>query len=1479
MQPIIWISAVLCWLVPSTLASFAADGCVASGEVPKVTQPQLAAVLCCRDGDWCDSDIGGRCHGDSVGFVEASDICASRAARVCTLAELASRVCCDTGCGYDDLAAWYDNCVSGPCVHGTCTSTKESYTCSCDAGFTGDDCDEEIPTTRGPSTPGPSQTFTSAPGQEGSHGELFGAHSFDFLLEAAEKLKARMVNQTAEASADALEALGFEDVFSRLTDNGQLQELEEQARDKWDELFGDLLEKDDFGFNMFDAFEPAMQQVGNVMETCSASRLPQDPQERFGQALAAEEELDELARRTLGSEDVKMGASIVVGYDLQFTNRSKVSGDNVLRRSAEVQSVDAKVAKARVLAEGAATGELVTPFCFGDCVEADGNGANDARRSIFGLARMRIESDCKIEMGATVEEITLGGVAYVLGGDDMRAALETVHVEGLGFRDVDLSMDVTMEGNVLFTAVGAPSYDDGSTLSFLGTDLKIGVTAEKQPKYKRLRLTAGMGADDSEKVFRIRDMQGHFGLSLHMQYEKMFSSMSTEFKVNLPVAVCVENCEDSASRRDLYFIGELGLEFNPTPQVSGDLTAAGWWYKAFGMPFLHLGDMILGLSLDLMTFLPSRLTAGGAVCLGKADNCENRVAPYIEARGYVGLSWKTMQDNFFIAMVSRLTIGDLFDVFAEFAPELSNVKPLVGSKILESGIYPYDESACDAGAELDMDCFAVVSFAFIDKELDFSSGNVVKIPSGVQVSGKLNLGGWEIQVYVKADERSLVADVRMDPLALTIGGFDLMRIGERFENGHVVGGAKFFMAFVALPPMAGIDIKGAIEIPLIGATGEVSILLDDDEFSFRTSVSLFWGIWSSTTYAAWDWRFSRFNMGLEDVSFGVVKLEELSFAFDSAEKLGQFKGKITVLGIVGVSVDVRIGGSGSGGTLFSLAFDVSGTAFGATLSVRGQGTLRKPLRNSDWDLVPTTSFDAEALKEDIEKAVKAAAEFAEEAWGAVTDFAKDGLKFVQDKVGGFVLDTFDKAGDFLGRVMKSPVVKKLADNVKKILKGDFGGFLDSVGGAIKGVVTTQSVRNHQTTTLSTMDEYNCNKKRETWDVRTCDRFKTVCNTKSYSRMIPNEPCLKERAKDLEAAEEKAEDIAVVEKEVEDSKAGNPGLVAVLAGVQIPTPRIGTFGGAVLQTRDGSLPDAKVAVAIEAGVQALAGTGGGSSAVEGTETPFSVPSSFDYSSPEAFEASVREATKSIVDKAKDAVLSKQAGVKLAKADLLMKTPAPFTFPLLPWSSGSWATAFGAQARFGDALDVSGVAAPVVGAAKPVTHVCSEGTPWEAPDLEFTASQCREASVDVIDTENLAGPPFGVTTSFVCGTHFKKVLWQAKYGSDCGRATSSVVEQIVTIVPAEIELTHEPGPATVSAAEFERPSEGNTWMPQWDVECYLSMLIDSEDVLVSSTCGRQVVERTWTASIDFEGTAVDTRSCEPPPTKSYVQFITVLTAENC
>lgn len=32
-------------------------------------------------------------------------------------------------------------CVSSPCVHGTCTDQLNSYTCQCQPGYTGTNCD------------------------------------------------------------------------------------------------------------------------------------------------------------------------------------------------------------------------------------------------------------------------------------------------------------------------------------------------------------------------------------------------------------------------------------------------------------------------------------------------------------------------------------------------------------------------------------------------------------------------------------------------------------------------------------------------------------------------------------------------------------------------------------------------------------------------------------------------------------------------------------------------------------------------------------------------------------------------------------------------------------------------------------------------------------------------------------------------------------------------------------------------------------------------------------------------------------------------------------------------------------------------------------------------------------------------------------------------------------------------------------------
>ena len=34
-----------------------------------------------------------------------------------------------------------NECVSSPCVHGTCADALNMYSCTCDAGYEGENCD------------------------------------------------------------------------------------------------------------------------------------------------------------------------------------------------------------------------------------------------------------------------------------------------------------------------------------------------------------------------------------------------------------------------------------------------------------------------------------------------------------------------------------------------------------------------------------------------------------------------------------------------------------------------------------------------------------------------------------------------------------------------------------------------------------------------------------------------------------------------------------------------------------------------------------------------------------------------------------------------------------------------------------------------------------------------------------------------------------------------------------------------------------------------------------------------------------------------------------------------------------------------------------------------------------------------------------------------------------------------------------------
>ena len=71
-----------------------------------ISTTQTGAVRCCSiDGASCKSEIPD-CL--TLTFSKAQQKCSEFGMRLCTEKELASNICCDTGCGFDYEMVWYE---------------------------------------------------------------------------------------------------------------------------------------------------------------------------------------------------------------------------------------------------------------------------------------------------------------------------------------------------------------------------------------------------------------------------------------------------------------------------------------------------------------------------------------------------------------------------------------------------------------------------------------------------------------------------------------------------------------------------------------------------------------------------------------------------------------------------------------------------------------------------------------------------------------------------------------------------------------------------------------------------------------------------------------------------------------------------------------------------------------------------------------------------------------------------------------------------------------------------------------------------------------------------------------------------------------------------------------------------------------------------------------------------------------------------
>ena len=809
---------------------------------------------------------------------------------------------------------------------------------------------------------------------------------------------------------------------------------------------------------------------------------------------------------------------------------------------------------------------FTVPFCVGECSATP----YDDESSLSGSATLKFTADLDGgEVDLYVDGITFGGLTTVIAEPLPDSAKDILvgmmdPLSALGLGESSVIVTVTTDG-VSVTASGSPSFPDVSGSSAFEAVLRtlsdVVVVLKGTMTYSgdaTLELDVGTQPDTSNGTFAIVTEDGTEGFAL---FAKAADVGELDVGVSLPIRICVESCS-SDSPRYLYLTGSLALELSGEEQnVEGELVMDGWWNEAFGIPFVNIADIILGIAMNLETFLPSKLDIGGTVCLGTWDDCSTKTGTYVEGRAYVGLDLAAPENSYYIMMISKLTIGTIFDLISEYS---SFVKDLdIDSSfpaLAESGIYPYDNSSCTTQdgttvASYNVNCYAYMSFngAGEDKTLSFQDGDLV-IPNGIAFSGKIDFFGWNFGVQAKVTETAFDIEATMDKVDFAIGGVTIFELGKYLSGSEVKDGAYFHVAADSSSGEILVQIDGAFAIPILDSYGELSLFVDADEFSFTSDIELFGGALTSKTSVQWDWDLTYFKAQMEDISFGgVVVVKDVHFEYNSAASSIDLGVSISVLSIVSVAAELQITGS-------TIYFDVSADLELVSVEISGTAQMETPFADSSFSLDVSVGAGGivSAIGDAVVAACDAIADVAVEAWDSLSDGVEDAYNSVKAVFSDALSAIADVAEDFLDdmeaffsdAIGVLEDVPLLGDVIKGL--GEFSSAVEDTWNSLFGETSSSWI-----VVTSEKNDYGCY--IEYVRTKTCQNYLVYsdCNYKNGDDFA-DQLCMIQIAVGAQVVKIAGLQGQILQTQLDGSKSSNQGLSDYVDGETLQDPVVGNF---------------------------------------------------------------------------------------------------------------------------------------------------------------------------------------------------------------------------------------------------------------------------------------------------------------------------------
>ncbi|CAH3136107.1 unnamed protein product [Pocillopora meandrina] len=277
-------------------------------------------------------------------------------------------------------------------------------------------------------------------------------------------------------------------------------------------------------------------------------------------------------------------------------------------------------------------------------------------------------------------------------------------------------------------------------------------------------------------------------------------------ELDVPVEGEVSDKEEEMPSTSLQLGGKLFV--TGAAEIGTTLYMNGMWKKAFGLSFLSIGNIQIGLTISLATGIPTEFTFNGRLeighdCQGKDDFKVD--GPCFSGEALVGIS-ANPAGQYIYGELSPVTIGKILRMLGS--------KLQLPPPVLESG-FPKG---------------LIISAAWKDQKVPYA-GATKEIKKGVFIKGTINILGFAPSVEILLSNEQIKFDLELDPVKL-LGNVQLVRsIAEKKK------GPKFYVHAKRKPLQAEIYIQGAVVI--FGNELEIMFKFTTERIESEVAVSLF----------------------------------------------------------------------------------------------------------------------------------------------------------------------------------------------------------------------------------------------------------------------------------------------------------------------------------------------------------------------------------------------------------------------------------------------------------------------------------------------------------------------------------------------------------------------------------------------------------------------------------------------------------------